>query len=155
MIRIPRLIPLGFAMAAALLVAGCSTPIPEASRKIQYRRIATPPGVRIISSGEAVAEVDASMDLLFSTAESLIRRDYRVTFINRSIRQIEGATQSRQIVLKVRQLTTGKTGLSVAITSKEDKIPMPEAARDFVAKLIPPTGGRLIAPGPVNLDLRN
>lgn len=127
-----------------LCASGCTTPSPS-SEPVSYRQIPVPDGVRLTKQGEAAAELVSQPDLLFEQAVQLLRKDYRVTFINSTIRHVEGENRLYRASVKITPLVTGKTGVCVLVKRKDRETPDVERASALVAALLP-VGVRVHAP---------
>lgn len=140
----PRRALLG-ALVLGLLAAGCSTPSPSRKGSARFRDIPVPTGIRVSKLGEAVAELDSQPDLLFEQAAQVLRKDYRVTFINNTIRLVEAEDRLWKATVKVTPLLTGRTGLTVSVKRRDNGEPDVPKAAEIAASLLP-VGVRIRAP---------
>lgn len=137
-----------FARRIVLLIlgcglAGCSAPsatdqhdAPSPSPKSEIQNLKSERGVFITRAGEAAAEVETAPVPLFEVAENFLRGRYKITFINRTLRQIEAETKTRLLTVKTTALTTGGTGLCVAVINREDRRPESEVARRVANEIL-------------------
>lgn len=139
------LLPLLAIFVVALLAAGCATPSPARKGSGRYRDLPVPAGIRVSKLGEAVAELDSQPDLLFEQAAQFLRKDYRVTFINNTLRLIEAENRLSKATVKVTPLLTGKTGIAVSVKRKDNGEPEVLKAAEIAAGLLP-VGVRIPAP---------
>jgi hypothetical protein len=132
-------------VGGGLLAAGCATSAAPRKGASRYRDLPVPAGVRISKQGEAVAELASQPDLLFEQAAQILRKDYRITFINSAIRLVEAEDRGWRAAVKVTPLLTGKTGVSVSVKRKADGEPDAAKAAEIAAALLP-VGIRVHAP---------
>ena len=138
-------------LALGFYFAGCSSssmtdpknppaPAPNSETRKPVLNLAKDPksekGVRVTHAGEAVAEVEFAPDPLFEAAENYLRDHYKVTFVNRTLRQIEAETKTHLFVVKVTVLTTGGTALCVTVTQREDQRSEPNIARQVAEDIL-------------------
>lgn len=133
------------ALALCLLVAGCTTPAPARKGSARFRDIPVPIGIRVSKLGEAVAELDSQPDLLFEQASQILRKDFRVTFINNTLRLIEAEDHTWKATVKVTPLLTSKTGVTVSVKRRDNGEPDVPRAAEIAAGLLP-VGVRVRAP---------
>ncbi len=124
-------------LVVSLLAAGCATSSTTRKESARYRDIPVPSGVRISKLGEAVAELDSQPDLLFEQAAQILRKDYRVTFINNTLRLVEAENHLTKATVKVTPLPTGKTGVAVSVKRKDHGEPDVLKAVEIAAGLLP------------------
>ncbi|MCC7517590.1 MAG: hypothetical protein IT578_00225 [Verrucomicrobiae bacterium] len=124
-------------MVGLLLTTGCAAPTSFRKGASRYREIPVPAGLRISKQGEVVAELDSSPDLLFEQVSQRLRREYRITFINSTIRQIEGEDRASRVAVRITPLLTGKTGVTVLVKRKDLEEPDPMKAVEIAAALLP------------------
>ncbi len=138
------LLPIFLLGGSVLFAAGCATSSSSAPTA-SSRRPPVPEGIYVSKHGEAAAELDSQPDLLFEQAVQLLRKDYRVTFINSSIRRVEGENRLFKASVKITPLLTGKTGVCVLVKRKDRETPDIEKASALAAALLP-VGVRIHAP---------
>ena len=119
------------------LCGGCGT-IPKTEKETSIPRLPpTSMGVRTNRLGTAIFEIDQPAQVVFEIAEDYLRKEFKVTFINRNLRKIDAKKKNILFMIECVGLTTGKTGLSVTALAGEDekKYPFYEAARDLADEI--------------------
>lgn len=93
-------------------------------------------GVRTAADGDAVAEVDARQDRAFDVVERFLRDKLKVVFMNRRVGKLDATGRGKVFHVRLVELTTGKTGLSVTALNRDDKRPDREAARNLADEIV-------------------
>jgi hypothetical protein len=123
--------------ALCFLAGGCSSSAPQQPRRgLAPQAPANATGVSISPTGEAVAEVNGSADKLFEAAETFFRKRCKITFINYSLRQLDAEDKGSRFALKISELTTGQTGLSLAATSGDKNRANASLARELADQIL-------------------
>ena len=84
----------------------------------------------------AAAETNQSPLSLLEIAENYLREYYKVTFINRSLFQIEAENKTVFIAFKITPLTSGGTGLWIKVMNREDHQSKPNLACDIAKDIL-------------------
>ncbi len=126
----------GVFLVLGFWLAGCSAPSATNPNPPPPQNAKSERGVLITRAGEAAAEVEAAPDPLFDVAEDYLRTRYKITFINRSLRQVEAETKTRLLTVKITALITGGTGLCVAVINRADRHPESEVARRVAGDIL-------------------
>ena len=87
-------LPVAALAAVAFGLAGCGSP---RSPGIKTDRPQLPPtalGALTTPAGSASAEVTLPADMAFDITENLLRKNYRITFINHNLRRLEAETKT-------------------------------------------------------------
>lgn len=123
-------------LIATIGLTGCETLPAQKSNASPPRLPATKMGVRTTVMGSAVAEVDRPVEQVFDITEAELRRDMKVTFVNRTLGRIEASTTRFLFVADIALLTTGKTGLSLTATAHGQKRGDYAAARELADRMV-------------------
>ena len=117
---------LGFwAWTSPLMVnAAADAPSPKQSIKL-----------RLTKNHEVSAEVEITPDVLFRATESLLRKNYKVTFFNDHLRWIEAESRQHRYAVRIQSLTTGKSGITITAQKLTDSQNDVEAAKILALSL--------------------
>lgn len=113
-------------------IAGCSSPASQTKKKSPVPQApADPPGASIAPTHDAVVEVKVAPDRLFEVAEAYVRKRYKITFINYSLRQFDAEDKAHVFAVRINELTSGDTGMCVTVTDRDGNRPNSRMAREL------------------------
>lgn len=117
---------------------GCiSTPQKPAKQTSSIPRLPpTEKGARLSRTGEAVAEVKLPFETAFEVVENYFRQNFKVTFVNQTAGKLEAENKEYFFLIGFTSLTTGKTGITVAVTPHAKKFPDPYASLELADEIL-------------------